>query len=174
MSVSSLSNSSTKKVSFCNDAKDYDGCCEFLVNFSKVCNMVLNPESKIGKIDSLFDLIDFLDENKEINKHLFIEQCLDELSIIKSKLLDLQKKESIYNMVYEFYKLNEQDDEDEEKDEYWNNEFWQIKSQKVKKSAKKIALLRKGSRDMNLCVTVYHLKSIEKFIQILNDAIEWC
>lgn len=168
-----------KRVSFCDEVKEYDGCSDFNRNFARLCHLFFNPKCKFGRITHSFDVIDFINIVKDdINNtpRLFIEQCLEEFQITKDKLLDLKRQEKILEIANEVYNLKAftkmMSAEDEEDDEFWNREFWRIRSNKIN-GDKKIALLRKGCRDFNLCLSVCHLPLLDKFIQILNETLEW-
>ena len=167
-----------KRVSFCEEVKEYDGCSDFNRVFSRLCHMFFNPKYKFGKIENSFDMIDFLNVVKDdlnITPRSFIEKCLEEFQITKVKLLDLKRKEKIfhiYNQICELKAFSSKKTKDDFVDEYWNREFWRIRSNKINNGDKKIALLRKGCRDFNLCLNVCHLPLLEKFIQILNDTLE--
>jgi len=168
-----------KRVTFCDEVKEYDGASDFNRNFARLCNIFFSPKNKSRKITNSFGMIDFLNEDLELNiitPRLFIEQCLEELKIIKTKLLDLKRQEKILqiaNELYSFKKFLNKMNEDDEDDEYWNHEFWRIRSNKINNGLKKIALLRKGCRDFNLCLSVCHSTQLDKLIEILNDTIEW-
>jgi len=169
-----------KSVSFCDEVKEYDGCSDFNRNFARLCHFYFNPKSKLKIIHS-FDVIDFINIVKDdINStpRSFIEQCLEEFQITKAKLLDLKRQEKILQMANELYnskafiKMTEGEGEGDS-DEYWNREFWRIRSNNINNGNKKIAILRKGCRDFNLCLSVCHLPLLDKFIQILNETLEW-
>jgi hypothetical protein len=165
-----------KSVSFCDEVKEYDGCSDFNRNFARLCHFYFDPKSKLKIIHS-FDVIDFINIVKDdINStpRSFIDQCLEESQIVKAKLFDLRRREKILQMANELYnsnafiKMTEGDS-----DEYWNREFWRIRSSNINNCDKKIALLRKGCRDFNLCLSVCHIPLLDKFIQILNETLEW-
>ena len=174
--------SNKKRVTFCDEVKEYDGASDFNRNFARLCNIFFSPKDNSLKITNSFGMIYFLNEDPELNiftPRLFIEQCLEELKIIKAKLLELKRQEKILQIADELYsfkkflnKMNE-DNEDNEDDEYWNHKFWRIRSNKINNRLKKIALLRKGCRDFNLCLSVCHLTLLDKLIEILNDTLEW-
>jgi hypothetical protein len=168
---------SNKRVSFCNDVKEYDGSSRFNQNFSKLCNKVFQPKCLFSRIDNSFDVIGFLDDN-HITPRPFIEKCLEESNIIKTKLLVLQRQDKILQMANDLYKSvvfvkSTEEDAEDEYLRYWDHEFWRSRSVQINSGCKKIALLRTGSRDFNFCLTVSHLPQLEAFIQILNETLEW-
>jgi hypothetical protein len=167
-----------KTVSFCDEVKEYDGCSDFNRNFARLCHLFFNPKNPKCKITHSFDMINFIDIVKDDIKSTprsFIEKCLEESQITKAKLLDLKRQEKILQMANELYnskafiKMTEGDGGDE----YWNNEFWRIRSSKISNGDKKIAILRNGCRDFNLCLSVCHLPLLDSFIKILNETLEW-
>ena len=168
-----------KKVSFCDEVKEYDGCSDFNRVFSRLCDMFFNPKYKLEKIINSFDMLSFLNDIKDelhLTPRSFIEKCLEESKFTKAKLLNIKRQEKILEIANHLYKLKNFTNKmmtKEADDEYWNHEFWRIRSNKINNRDKKIALLRKGCRDFNICLGVCHLPLLEKFIEILNDTLEW-
>ena len=167
-----------KRVSFSNDVKEYDGSSDFNNKFVKLCKIHFNSQG----FGSSFDIINFI-YNHDLQSS-FVEKCLEELNITKKKLLELEKNEKFEyissiitksNALSQFIS-NTRRYTEEDQDEYfryWNNEFWTVRSTMVNDGAKKIGLVRKGSRDCSMCLGVVHLPKLEALIQLLDDTMEW-
>ena len=168
-----------KRVSFSNEVNEYDGSSDFNNKFVKLCTIHFNSH---GVFNSSFDIINFI-YNHDLQSS-FVEKCLEELNISKKKLLELEKNEKFEyissiitksNALSQFIS-NTRRYTEEDQDEYfryWNNEFWTVRSTMVNGGSKKIGLVRKGSRDCSMCLSVVHLPKLEALIQLLEDTMEW-
>ena len=158
-----------KKVSFSNDTKKYDGSSNLNSNFGKLCMMYFTPNCKYGTIESPFNIINFIYDNNLTDS--FIEYCLNELKIARQKITYIKIHDAfIYNEIeenirYEGYHYGYN---------YWNNDFWVIRSNSFKNNIGKfVQLNRTGSRDFSICIGVIHLNILDKLIELLNDTMEW-
>ena len=167
-----------KRVSFSNDVKEYDGSSEFNTKFAKLCKIHFNCQGFV----SSFDIINFIYNHDLQSSFSFVEKCLEELNIAKKKLLELEKKEKFEyissiitksNALSQFINNRYAEEDQDEYFRYWNNEFWTVRSTMVNNGAKKIGLVRKGSRDCSMCLGVVHLPKLEALIQLLDDTMEW-
>ena len=161
-----------KKVSFDDGVKKHDGSSKFNSCFAMLCLMYFSPSQYTESIDNSFEILNFLYMNELDSDDKFIFYCLNELELAKLKLLS--EKENC-DEDDDDDQLSKNKNKDEENDSYWNNEFWTIRSELMKraKNQKKVCLTRKGNRE--LCVSIFqnHLNKLEVFIDMIKELIEW-
>ena len=174
-----------KRVSFCNDVKDFDGSSDFNSNFFLLCIRSFDPLCKFGKkIETSFDVIDFLHEEKLTIQ--FILYSLNELVIAKSKIIDLDRKhkfDSICKILIEskaFSKFRKEKGgivyrniEEIEDELYWNHDFWIARCNKHNIRKNTICILRKGSRDFQINIGIKQIKYIDGLIKLLEETLLW-
>lgn len=161
-----------KKVSFDDSVKTHDGASKFNSCFAKLCMMYFQPDLSVGKIDNSFEILNFLYMNELDSDDSFIFHCLKELELAKFKLLSDQKN---YEKEDDDESTSFNKNDEEEKDLYWNNEFWKIRSDLVKrgKSQKKVHLTRKGNREVSIIIFPNHYNKLERFIDMIYELMEW-